>query len=76
MGTLKKVWKLWTSIGKRIATLQSKILLLIFYYFFLLPLGLVVRTFTDNLKIKKRHQVGWGDWNIKNETISKARKQS
>jgi len=51
---LKKFWAGWTRVAKAIGNFQARVLLTLLYAIVLLPFGLMVRLFSDPLRIKKR----------------------
>jgi hypothetical protein len=51
---LKQVWLRWKRIARAVGTLQARILLTVFYAALVLPLGIVVRLFSDPLRIQRR----------------------
>ena len=51
---LKYLWEAWKDIARKIGTFQARVLLTILYGVLVLPFGLMVRWFSDPLRIKKR----------------------
>jgi hypothetical protein len=51
---LKQVWLRWKRIARAVGTLQARILLTVFYAALVLPFGIVVRLFSDPLRIQRR----------------------
>ncbi len=51
---LRHIWEAWKDIAHQIGTFQARLLLTILYFVLVLPFGLVVRWFSDPLRIKKR----------------------
>jgi hypothetical protein len=51
---LKQAWQHWKRIAHAIGTFQARVLLTIFYAVLVLPFGVVVRLFSDPLRIKRR----------------------
>lgn len=51
---LKKFWAAWTRVAKKIGNFQARVLLTLLYGIVLLPFGVMVRLFSDPLRIKKR----------------------
>jgi hypothetical protein len=51
---LKALWKAWTRIAHIIGNFQARVLLTILYVVLVLPFGVIVRLFSDPLRIKKR----------------------
>jgi hypothetical protein len=51
---LKNFWAAWTRLAKKIGNFQARVILTIMYVVILLPFGLMVRLFSDPLRIKNR----------------------
>lgn len=51
---LKRAWRSWKRIAKRVGNLQARILLTIFYAVVMFPFGIAVRLWFDPLRIKQR----------------------
>ena len=51
---LKRGWKAWSRLARKIGNFQARVLLTILYAVLVLPFGLMVRLFADPLHIKKR----------------------
>jgi hypothetical protein len=51
---LKRVWQGWKRLAKAIGTFQARVLLTIFYAALVLPFGVLVRLFSDPLRIRHR----------------------
>ena len=51
---LKRTWEAWKNIAHKIGNLQARILLTLFYAVLVFPFGIVVRLFSDPLRIKRR----------------------
>ena len=51
---LKRMWQAWKRIAHRIGNFQARVLLTVFYAILVLPFGVVVRLFSDPLRIKRR----------------------
>ena len=49
---LKIFWKAWTRLAHKIGNFQARVLLTILYMFLVLPFGVLVRLFSDPLRIK------------------------
>lgn len=50
---LRRVWKGWKKIARKIGDFNARVILTIFYFILLLPFALLVKFFTDPLGIKK-----------------------
>jgi hypothetical protein len=48
----KKIWNIWKDLSKKMGGFQSRIILSLFYFVFVSPIALLVRAFSDPLKIK------------------------
>jgi hypothetical protein len=51
---LKRFWKAWTRLARKIGNFQARVLLTLLYAILVLPFGLIVRLFADPLRIKHR----------------------
>jgi hypothetical protein len=51
---LKRVWQTWKQAAHAVGTFQARVLLTVFYAVLVLPFGIVVRLFSDSLRIKSR----------------------
>jgi hypothetical protein len=51
---LKRAWQAWKKIAHKIGNFQARILLTLFYAVLVLPFGIVVRLFSDPLRINRR----------------------
>ena len=51
---LKRVWQGWKRLAQAIGTFQARVLLTIFYAVLVLPVGVLVRLFSDPLRIRRR----------------------
>lgn len=59
MQILKFIWGKWKKIAHRIGIFQSKVILTLFYFTILLPFGMVLAIFKDELKIKNTASSTW-----------------
>ncbi len=59
MSGLRKLWRSWKQIGKRIADIQVRVLFAIFYFLALGPFALAIAWFGDPLAIKPDAPRGW-----------------
>jgi len=73
--SLRIFWEKWKKFGRKVADFQAKVLLTIFYFIVLLPFGLVIRLFSDLLKIKPSSKVGFDDWISKADSLEDVRRQ-
>lgn len=51
---LKRAWQTWKRIAHAIGNFQARVLLTVFYAVLVFPFGIVVRLFSDPLRIKTR----------------------
>ncbi len=59
MNVLKLLWHRWKAFGHWLATIQSRIFLFVFYYIILGPFALMMRMFSDPLRLRQRVTAGW-----------------
>jgi hypothetical protein len=71
---LKRVWAAWTRLARKIGTFQARVLLTILYAVLVFPFGVIVRVFSDPLRIKKR-PTAWLDHPDEPSNLEWARKQ-
>jgi len=51
---LKRLWEAWKRLAHRIGDFQARVILTVLYAVLVLPFGLVVRLFSDPLRIRRR----------------------
>jgi hypothetical protein len=51
---IKRGWKAWSRLAHKIGNFQARVLLTLLYALLVLPFGIMVRLFSDALRIKKR----------------------
>jgi hypothetical protein len=71
---LKDLWQRWVKVSKKIGDFQARLLLSLFFLVMVLPLGMVVRLFSDPLGLKKTSP----DWTSKQNSpprLEDARRQ-
>lgn len=51
---LKTLWEAWKRLAKKIGNFQARVFLTLLYVIVVLPFGLMVRLFSDSLRIKNR----------------------
>ncbi len=74
---LKRLWRAWLEIARYIGDFQSRLLLTIFYFTVLIPFGLLVRAFSDPLRL--RSDSGSSAWirrSNPSESLRQAQRQS
>jgi len=54
MSPLTKAWLKWKAFGRRAGDFLGRVLMSIFYFTLAAPFGLIVRIFSDPLKLKRR----------------------
>jgi hypothetical protein len=52
--SLKNLWSAWKRLAHKIGNFQARVLLTLLYGIVVLPFGLIVRLFSDPLRIKHR----------------------
>lgn len=53
-GIAKRLWAAWKILAHRIGNFQARILLTVIYAVAVLPFGVLVRLFSDPLRIRRR----------------------
>lgn len=71
---LKALWEGWKRIAHIIGNFQARVLLTILYAILVLPFGVIVRLFSDPLRIKHR-PAGWIEHPQESQDMVWARKQ-
>jgi hypothetical protein len=56
---LRKIWDLWKTAARIVARYQARLLLTLFYFLILAPFALVVRAFSDPLRLKGPFPSNW-----------------
>jgi hypothetical protein len=56
---LRRAWKAWKRLGRRLGHAQAVALLTVFYFTVLAPFALLVRVATDPLTLRRRTPRGW-----------------
>ena len=64
---IKELWQRWVKVSKRIGDFQARLLLSLFYIVFVLPLGLLLRSFADPLGLKRPSP----DWTPRQNSVSR-----
>lgn len=76
MNILKTIWGKWIHIGKIIGDFQARIFLTVFYFALLWIVGIIVRFFSDPLRLHKTIvSTNFSPWMHPQETREQARKQ-
>jgi hypothetical protein len=71
---LKRLWAGWTRLAHKIGNFQARVLLTVLYAVLVFPFGVIVRLFSDPLRIKKR-PTRWLEHPDEANDIQWARKQ-
>ncbi len=56
---MRRAWKWWQGVARKIGDVQARILLTFFYFVVVSPFALVVRYGSDPLAIKEHTPRGW-----------------
>lgn len=58
---LEVLWDAWKRLARKIGNFQARLLLALLYAIVVLPFGLIVRIFSDSLKINhhRSKEIGW-----------------
>jgi len=72
--TLKYLWEGWKGVARKIADFQARVVLTVLYAVLVFPFGILVRLFSDPLRIKKR-PTSWLDHPDESGNLEWARKQ-
>lgn len=56
---MRRLWEAWKRLGKRLADIQVRGLLVVFYFFIFSPFALAIRWWSDPLAIKAGAPRGW-----------------
>ena len=59
MQILRVLWARWKAFGHMLATFQSRVLLFIFYFIVLAPFALLMRAFSDPLRLRAGLSPTW-----------------
>ena len=54
MSTRQGLWKRWKAFGRRAGDFLGRLLMTVFYFTLAAPFGLIVRFFSDPLKLRRR----------------------
>ncbi|MGO9272292.1 MAG: hypothetical protein ACLQOO_19025 [Terriglobia bacterium] len=71
---LKRFWEAWKVVARKIGNFQARVLLTIIYAVLVLPFGVCVRLFSDQLRIK-HPPAKWLDHPNETADMEWARKQ-
>lgn len=71
---LNAFWNAWKRLAHKIGNFQARVLLTVLYVIVVLPFGLIIRLFSDPLRIRNR-PTKWIDHPPEVHDLSWARKQ-
>ncbi|NIT13658.1 MAG: hypothetical protein GTN99_05280, partial [Candidatus Dadabacteria bacterium] len=73
----KRIWKWWVPKAHRFGNFQARLILTIFYFTIFMPFALLVKIFTDPLRIKQKTPKGWIERKEEqvDDLLERARKQ-
>ncbi|OGD83112.1 hypothetical protein A3A54_02215 [Candidatus Curtissbacteria bacterium RIFCSPLOWO2_01_FULL_39_62] len=79
MNLFKRIWKVYKPIAQSVGNFMGQFIMTVFYLIILLPLGILIRLFSDVLKIKKsslnRQKSNFEKWVHPKQDVDEARKQ-
>jgi len=62
---LRSIWEGWKWFGRRLARINTEILLFLFYFLVFVPFGLILKLFRyDALRLRKSGNSNWEDAEI------------
>lgn len=73
MKKIKIFWERWKKFGRKVADFQGRTLLTIAYFLIFLPVGILIRFFSDPLKLKGH--TSWNEWKTKVDNLEESRNQ-
>lgn len=73
----KRIWKWWVPKAHRFGNFQARLILTVFYFTMFMPFAILVKLFTDPLRIKPKTKKGWIDRKDEqvDDLLARARKQ-
>jgi hypothetical protein len=76
LGPLRRLWRGWKRVGKKIGDVQARLLLTLFYFVLVAPCALVVRATSDPLSLRPTSPRGWRERPASDAaTVATARRQ-
>ncbi len=72
---LKRLWQKWKIIAEKIGNFQARVILTLIYFIFATPIGLVMRYFSDPLKLKRDSDSNWVHREQQKTTLEDAKRQ-
>lgn len=55
----RRLWEWWKRVARKIGDFNARVILTIFYCVLLMPFALMVKLFTDPLRIKSKTEKRW-----------------
>ncbi len=73
----KRIWQWWVPIAHKIGNFQARLILTVFYFTMFMPFAILVKLFTDPLRIKPKTKKGWIERKDEqvDDLLARARKQ-
>jgi hypothetical protein len=73
----KRIWEWWVPIAHKIGNFQARLILTVFYFTLFMPFAILVKLFTDPLRIKPKTKKGWIERKDErvDDLLERARKQ-
>ncbi len=72
MSALRRFWKGWKALGRKAGDVLGRLLMTIFYFSLAAPFGLIVRFFSDPLKMRCKRP-GWEPRSKEKDDLKRAR---
>jgi hypothetical protein len=73
----KRIWEWWKPVAHKIGNFQARVILTVFYFTMFVPFAILVKLFTDPLRIKPKTKKGWIERKDEqvDDLLARARKQ-
>ncbi|TDJ08049.1 MAG: hypothetical protein E2O67_01620 [Deltaproteobacteria bacterium] len=73
----KRIWEWWKPVAQKIGNFQARVILTVFYFTMFMPFAILVKLFTDPLRIKPKTKKGWIERKDEqvDDLLARARKQ-
>ncbi len=72
----KKLWRIWEAFSRRMGSYQSRVMLSFFFFVIISPAAIILKIFSDPLKIKKKNlDTFWQTREKTQDDIERARRQ-
>lgn len=75
LGYWRAPWNHWKKIARAIGVVQTRILMVCLYFVFVLPVGLIMRSSSDPLHLKRPRGSNWSPHRDDEPSIESARRQ-